>query len=254
MSCCPSRQALRDGSPVAPRATRAPGGVVRRARTRARALVSVAIGRRSQSHPPESNRRPTDYESVALPTELGWRSLKGSLGSRSPLGGQVAASSPPRESGWKIPHQAARITTGRRPACSRPTTGPDRPRPAHTTSPRRIRAIPRDLWPSPRPPSSVRRAGSASCTRGGGELDPSAPASRAPSLGSRDSDSEISSRWKHLEAQPAAVRAHAVIGADDAKVRQRLSQEKGAGEVKRVQGSDGLHGKRSLRAFGHLSQ
>src|SRR5712691_13441423 len=25
-----------------------------------------------ESHPPESNRRPTDYESVALPTELGW--------------------------------------------------------------------------------------------------------------------------------------------------------------------------------------
>src|SRR4029453_10128346 len=25
------------------------------------------------SHPPESNRRPTDYESVALPSELGWR-------------------------------------------------------------------------------------------------------------------------------------------------------------------------------------
>src|SRR5438552_4742181 len=25
-----------------------------------------------KSHPPESNRRPTDYESVALPTELGW--------------------------------------------------------------------------------------------------------------------------------------------------------------------------------------
>ena len=24
------------------------------------------------SHPPDSNRRPTDYESVALPTELGW--------------------------------------------------------------------------------------------------------------------------------------------------------------------------------------
>ncbi len=24
------------------------------------------------SHPPESNWRPTDYESVALPTELGW--------------------------------------------------------------------------------------------------------------------------------------------------------------------------------------
>ena len=29
--------------------------------------------RESQSHPPESNRRPTDYESVALPSELGWR-------------------------------------------------------------------------------------------------------------------------------------------------------------------------------------
>ena len=26
----------------------------------------------SWSHPPDSNRRPTDYESVALPTELGW--------------------------------------------------------------------------------------------------------------------------------------------------------------------------------------
>ncbi len=29
------------------------------------------------SHPPDSNRRPTDYESVALPTELGW--LKDSI-------------------------------------------------------------------------------------------------------------------------------------------------------------------------------
>ena len=28
--------------------------------------------RNPESHPPESNRRPTDYESVALPTELGW--------------------------------------------------------------------------------------------------------------------------------------------------------------------------------------
>ena len=28
------------------------------------------------SHPPESNRRPTDYESVALPTELGWQILE----------------------------------------------------------------------------------------------------------------------------------------------------------------------------------
>ena len=63
-----------------------------------------------------------------------------------------------------------------------------------------------------------------------------------------------SSRWKHLEAQPAAVRAHAVIGAEDAEIGQRLSQEKGAGEVKRLQCADGLHGKRSLRAFGDLSR
>ena len=61
-----------------------------------------------------------------------------------------------------------------------------------------------------------------------------------------------SSRWKRLEAQPAAVRAHAVIGAEDAKIRQCLSQEQGAGEVQRVQRSDGLHGKRSLRALGDL--
>ena len=27
------------------------------------------------SHPPGSNRRPADYESAALPTELGWPSL-----------------------------------------------------------------------------------------------------------------------------------------------------------------------------------
>ena len=31
------------------------------------------------SHPPESNRRPTDYESVALPTELGWLILLNQL-------------------------------------------------------------------------------------------------------------------------------------------------------------------------------
>ena len=35
--------------------------------------ASRLVGRKkSWSHPPESNRRPTDYESVALPTELGW--------------------------------------------------------------------------------------------------------------------------------------------------------------------------------------
>jgi len=63
-----------------------------------------------------------------------------------------------------------------------------------------------------------------------------------------------SSRWKHLEAQSAAVRAHKVICAEDAEIGQRLSQEKGAGEVKRVERSDGLHGKRSLGAFGDLSR
>jgi hypothetical protein len=30
------------------------------------------VNEKNWSHPPESNRRPTDYESVALPTELGW--------------------------------------------------------------------------------------------------------------------------------------------------------------------------------------
>ena len=36
------------------------------------------------SHPPGSNRRPADYESAALPTELGWPAEK-SLGTeRSP--------------------------------------------------------------------------------------------------------------------------------------------------------------------------
>ena len=34
--------------------------------------IRVAELLKHWSHPPESNRRPTDYESVALPTELGW--------------------------------------------------------------------------------------------------------------------------------------------------------------------------------------
>ena len=97
-----------------------------------------------------------------------------------------------------------------------------------------------------------------------------APQPRAPDAGSGEAEQtprpwsrngicyavrgggERSSRWKDLEAEPAAVRAHAVIGAEDAEIRQRLSQEQGASEVKRVQRSDGLHGKRCLRAFGHL--
>src|SRR5579875_2211689 len=33
----------------------------------------------SWSHPPGSNRRPADYESAALPTELGWPCFSGQL-------------------------------------------------------------------------------------------------------------------------------------------------------------------------------
>src|SRR6185436_11001937 len=40
---------------------------------------TLAVEGGSESHPPESNRRPTDYESVALPTELGWRRLPSRL-------------------------------------------------------------------------------------------------------------------------------------------------------------------------------
>ena len=39
-------------------------------------LVSLRILVKKWSHPPESNRRPTDYESVALPTELGWPEVR----------------------------------------------------------------------------------------------------------------------------------------------------------------------------------
>jgi len=34
--------------------------------------AALQVIEKNWSHPPESNRRPTDYESVALPTELGW--------------------------------------------------------------------------------------------------------------------------------------------------------------------------------------
>ncbi len=37
------------------------------------------------SHPPDSNRRPADYESAALPTELGWLSVARSLTGNSRL-------------------------------------------------------------------------------------------------------------------------------------------------------------------------
>jgi hypothetical protein len=39
----------------------------------ARSTYPLGFTVNPKSHPPESNRRPTDYESVALPTELGWR-------------------------------------------------------------------------------------------------------------------------------------------------------------------------------------
>ena len=52
-----------------------------------------------QSHPPESNRRPTDYESVALPTELGWHRRRDSLTPRAPAEGGTYTSpySPARD-------------------------------------------------------------------------------------------------------------------------------------------------------------
>src|SRR5581483_7070815 len=56
----------------------------------------------SKSHPPESNRRPTDYESVALPTELGWPGGGGLL-TDPPAAGQgcplIAAAAPGRGAG-----------------------------------------------------------------------------------------------------------------------------------------------------------
>src|SRR6184192_3647786 len=106
------------------------------------------------------------------------------------------------------------------------------PRPGAAATARRSRGLPMPVPAKPnRPARPWSRNGICYAVRGGGER---------------------SSRWKDLEAEPAAVRAHAVIGAEDAEIRQRLSQEQGASEVKRVQRSDGLHGKRCLRAYGHL--
>ena len=39
------------------------------------------------SHPPGSNRRPADYESAALPTELGWLLLSVKYGQTEPFSG-----------------------------------------------------------------------------------------------------------------------------------------------------------------------
>ena len=46
------------------------GNILAKIRLRKRKPPSKLL--KNWSHPPESNRRPTDYESVALPTELGW--------------------------------------------------------------------------------------------------------------------------------------------------------------------------------------
>src|SRR5439155_21071950 len=103
------------------------------------------------------------------------------------------------------------------------------PRPGAAATARRSRGLP---MPVPakqnRPARRWSRNGTCYAVKGGGER---------------------SSRWKDLEAEPTAVRAHAVIGAEDAEIRQRLSQQQGASEVKRVQRSDGLHRKRCLRTF-----
>src|SRR6185369_8203712 len=48
--------------------------------------VTVWKGERYWSHPPGSNRRPADYESAALPTELGWLSDQNIIGNlKQPL-------------------------------------------------------------------------------------------------------------------------------------------------------------------------
>src|SRR5262249_5490951 len=61
---------------------------------------------------------------------------------------------------------------------------------------------------------------------------------------------------EHLEAQPSAVRTHAVVAAEQAEIRERLAQQEGARQVQRIEGPHGLDGKRSLRALrdvaGHL--
>src|SRR6202167_6103677 len=41
------------------------------------------------SHPPGSNRRPADYESAALPTELGWLKIQSLTGNEAVLEGLI---------------------------------------------------------------------------------------------------------------------------------------------------------------------
>ena len=53
----------------------------------------------SESHPSESNRRPTDYESVALPTELGWQNI--SLAGINENRGKVNRASAPVKTIWR---------------------------------------------------------------------------------------------------------------------------------------------------------
>ena len=48
-------------------------------KTRKSASRGLAMIDLKRSHPPGSNRRPADYESAALPTELGWLALKNAL-------------------------------------------------------------------------------------------------------------------------------------------------------------------------------
>src|SRR2546427_4178622 len=156
-----------------------------------------------ESHPPESNRRPTDYESVALPTELGWP-------------------------GWRSP-------TYRPPSC-------------RSRSRRRLRAgaapaRARPLAPGPAAPHGPPAATGLSWL----ERTP-------PQVSSVSQGTSVASCRDDLEAQAAPIGAHAVVAAEQAQIWQRLAQQESAGEVKRIEGPDGLHGKGCLRALRHLSR
>src|SRR5215813_5242785 len=76
----------------------------------------------TQSHPPESNRRPTDYESVALPTELGWRAA---------LLAYLAVS----VNGWRTAGQPIRSSRARLAVGAIAGRGPGRVRHRHVLAP-----------------------------------------------------------------------------------------------------------------------
>ena len=86
-----ARIAVQDGSPDS---KFGPGDCQRDCQIRVQADVALKmlfVLLKFWSHPPGSNRRPADYESAALPTELGWLSLNNlrGVGLRAQLSGQA---------------------------------------------------------------------------------------------------------------------------------------------------------------------